>query len=257
MENIYKILSSMVILTTLLSVSFCKKTDNKPLKKMNSKCDVIKSSAGDIQICPVGHASFVLVTSKKTIYFDPVGGKELYKQYSRPDYILVTHTHFDHLDIKTIKDVISKDTKIVGTVAVKKKYGGAMAMKNGDVKELDGIKVEAIGMYNITKGRTKFHPRGQGNGYVVTINDKRVYVSGDTEDIPEMRNLKNIDAAFICMNLPYTMDEKQAASAVLEFKPKIVYPYHFILGKPGDVNNFKKLVNKNKNIEVRILNWKK
>jgi len=130
----------------------------------------------------------------------------------------------------------------------------AVILKNGDHTSLGGVEIAAIPAYNTTADRLQFHPKGEGNGYVLTFGDKRVYISGDTEDIPEMRALKNIDVAFICMNLPFTMTVDQAASAVKEFKPKIVYPYHY---RGSDLEKFKSLLADQPGIEVRILDWYK
>jgi L-ascorbate metabolism protein UlaG (beta-lactamase superfamily) len=128
---------------------------------------------------------------------------------------------------------------------------------NGEHEKILGISIEAVPMYNLPETADSRHPKGRGNGYVLTLDNKRIYISGDTEDIPEMRALENIDVAFVCMNLPYTMDINQAASAVLEFKPKIVYPYHY-RGQGGlaDVNSFRALVKgENSSIDVRLKNW--
>ena len=123
-------------------------------------------------------------------------------------------------------------------------------MANREKKEVAGIQVEAVPMYNLTEERLRYHQKGRGNGYLVTLGGKRIYISGDTEDIPEMRALKDIDAAFVCMNLPYTMTEEQAASAVKEFQPEIVYPYHY---RGSDMEKFKELVGEA--AEVRVLDW--
>ncbi len=134
-----------------------------------------------------------------------------------------------------------------------------MTLKNGQSYSDDGILIEAIPMYNLREEALKFHEKGRGNGYILTIEDQRIYISGDTEDIPEMRNLKNIDKAFVCMNLPYTMTVESAAGAVLDFKPKTVYPYHY-RGTNGlsDIAKFKSLIEaKNDEIEVKLLNWYK
>ena len=128
------------------------------------------------------------------------------------------------------------------------------ALANGETKSLHEIKIEAVPMYNLTPERLKFHNKGRGNGYVLTLGGKRVYISGDTEDIPEMRALKNIDIAFVCMNLPYTMDVNQAAGAVREFRPRIVYPYHY---RGSDVEKFKSLVGNDRGVEVRLRDWYK
>jgi L-ascorbate metabolism protein UlaG (beta-lactamase superfamily) len=125
-------------------------------------------------------------------------------------------------------------------------------LTNGATKAVRGLPITAVPMYNLTKERLQFHPKGRGNGYVVVFGDRRVYLSGDTEDIPEMRSLKDIDAAFVCMNLPYTMTVKQAASAVREFRPKAVYPYHY---RGSDLNKFKELVGREPGIEVRLRDW--
>jgi L-ascorbate metabolism protein UlaG (beta-lactamase superfamily) len=133
---------------------------------------------------------------------------------------------------------------------------GARTLANGETIELEGVSVEAIPAYNLTESRQGFHPKGRGNGYVVTLGDQRVYISGDTEDIPEMRALEDIDVAFVCMNLPYTMDVDRAADAVLAFAPEVVFPYHF-RGQGGfsDIERFKALVAANPAIDVRLLDW--
>jgi L-ascorbate metabolism protein UlaG (beta-lactamase superfamily) len=216
----------------------------------------IPAQNGDIEIDPINHATFVLRWNGKTIFVDPVGGAQ--KFTGKPDLILVTDIHGDHLNADTLKAVTGDKTKIVAPAAVveqlpaelKSKSAQIVMLANGDKKEIDGISIEAIPMYNLTPERQKFHAKGRGNGYVLTLGGKRLYISGDTEDIPEMRALKNIDAAFVCMNLPYTMTVDQAASAVKEFKPKIVYPYHH---RGSDVEKFKQLVGADS--EVRILDW--
>jgi L-ascorbate metabolism protein UlaG (beta-lactamase superfamily) len=133
----------------------------------------------------------------------------------------------------------------------------AVVLANGGKADVAGISIEAVPMYNLTPERLRFHAKGRGNGYVLNMGGKRVYNSGDTEDIPEMRQLQNIDVAFVCMNLPYTMDVEQAASAVREFQPKVVYPFHYrgAGGKKSDVERFKRLAEEGGNIEVRLLEW--
>ena len=197
-----------------------------------------------------------------TIYVDPVGGAEAFKGQKQPDLILITDIHFDHLNLETLQGLNTSKAKIIVPQAVADKMPAEFTpqldvLNNGDSKERYDILVEAIPMYNLREEALKFHNKGRGNGYVLNIGDERIYFSGDTEDIPEMRALKNIDKAFVCMNLPYTMTEESAASAVLEFKPKEVYPYHY-RGKPdiSDVAKFKKLVNEgNSDIEVVQLDW--
>src|SRR5213076_1891288 len=156
-----------------------------------------------------------------------------------------------HLDAGTL-EAIGGSATIVAPAAVAEKLPEKLqttVLANGETKSVAGISVEAVPMYNLTADRLKFHIKGRGNGYVVTLGGKLIYLSGDTEDIPEMRALKNIDVAFVCMNLPYTMTEEQAASAVREFKPRIVYPYHY---RGSDTGKFQKLVGSDGGIEVRL-----
>jgi L-ascorbate metabolism protein UlaG (beta-lactamase superfamily) len=210
----------------------------------------------EITFTPISHASFVIQSSDKTIFVDPVGDIAMYSSFSPPDIILITHAHGDHLSKEIVNSVKVEKTVIVAPKAVVDQLQYGEILKNGDKKIFAGVMIEAIPMYNLTEGRLNFHKKGQGNGYVVTLKEKRIYISGDTEDIIEMRKLTNIDYAFICMNLPYTMTVEQAASAVLEMKPKVVYPYHY-RGTDGfsDIEKFKELVSENKDIEVRLLEW--
>ena len=227
-----------------------------------SDVDIIKSKNGTIKIQPILHSSLVLTFNNKTIYVDPYGGRKMYKGIKSPDIILITDIHGDHLNQKTLDSIdTSKAIFIVPNEVGKKlpeKYQSKIVLLNNKqgVHRLDFF-IKAIAMYNLPEEIDAKHPKGRGNGYVITIDDKRIYVSGDTEDIQEMRMLQNIDIAFVCMNLPYTMDIDHAASAVLEFQPKIVYPFHY-RGKDGfsDVAAFKKLVqSKSNNIEVRLKDW--
>jgi len=210
-------------------------------------------------IHPVNHATFVMSWNGKTIYVDPVGGGKRFDGLPKPDLILVTDIHGDHLDAGTLEAVAGPKTDIVAPKAVAEKLPEKLraqttVLANGETKTLSGVPVEALPMYNLTQERLKFHDKGRGNGYVATLGGKRVYMSGDTEDIPEMRALKNIDVAFVCMNLPYTMTVEQAASAVREFKPKIVYPYHY---RGSDTEKFKQLVGSDSGVEVRLRDWYK
>jgi L-ascorbate metabolism protein UlaG (beta-lactamase superfamily) len=218
-----------------------------------------KVRGGDLTIQPITHATLVLSYQKKNIYIDPTGGAEAFKGLAAPDMILVTDIHGDHFDPKTIQAINTAKATLVVPQAVADKLPTEMdkqkvvILKNGDNKTLEGISITAIPMYNLPEAADAFHTKGRGNGYVLNIGGKNIYVSGDTEDIPEMRSLKDIDIAFVCMNLPYTMDVNQAAQGVLAFKPKVVYPYHY---RGQDVNTFKTLVNAgDKNIEVRLRNW--
>jgi L-ascorbate metabolism protein UlaG (beta-lactamase superfamily) len=221
--------------------------------------DTIATQDGDLIIHPINHATFVLSWKGKIIYVDPVGGGPRFAALPRPDLILVTDIHGDHLNADTLTAVSNDKTALVAPSAVAEKLPEnlrkqATVLANGQTKALSGITIEAIPMYNLTQERLNNHTKGRGNGYVLTIGGKRIYISGDTEDIPEMRALKNIDVAFVCMNLPYTMTVDQAASAVREFQPKIAYPYHH---RGSDVEKFKKLVGDDRGVEVRLREWYK
>lgn len=224
--------------------------------------DQLATQKGAVTLQPIQHGSVVLSWNKKTVYIDPYGGPAGYTGLAAPDLILITDIHGDHMDLKTLEAINTDKAKIVAPQAVADKLPAAlkekvMVLANGQKTTQAGIDITAIPMYNLPETPDSRHTKGRGNGYVLQIGGKNIYFSGDTEDIPEMRALKNIDVAFVCMNLPYTMDVNQAAQAVLAFKPKVVYPYHY-RGQNGlsDVNEFKKLVNQgNKNIEVRLRNW--
>lgn len=224
--------------------------------------DSLQTGKGVLTIQPVQHASLVLSIGDLTIYADPDGGGEKYKGLNKPGIILVTDIHGDHFNPATINAVKTPNTILVVPQAVADKLPAedkakAVILKNGEQTTQAGISITAIPMYNPPGGPDARHPKGRGNGYVLSIGGKHIYLSGDTEDIPEMRDLKDIDVAFVCMNLPYTMDVNHAADAVLAFKPKIVYPYHY-RGQNGlsDVNAFKRLVDDgHKKIEVRLRNW--
>lgn len=227
-----------------------------------AKPDTIQSSNEPIIIQPIQHASLILEWNDQVIYVDPSGNPELFKGFKAPTIILLTDIHGDHTSIQTLKSLNTENATLVAPPAVaemvKKDYEKQLVIvSNGGMSSVNGIFISAMPMYNLPETSDSKHPRGRGNGYFLNLGDKKIYISGDTEDIKEMRDLRRVDVAFICMNLPYTMDINQAASAVLEFKPKIVYPYHY-RGNPdmSDTEAFKKLVNsKNSSIEVRLRNW--
>ncbi|MEZ4720968.1 MAG: MBL fold metallo-hydrolase [Flavobacteriales bacterium] len=228
-----------------------------------SQTQVFETSRGELKITPVSHATLVMEFGEEVIYVDPTGGAKPFEKFKAPTMILITDIHGDHLSIETLKELNLKRATIFAPMAVSdeltaKSCGGALTIMPNTAKiDHHGIHIDAIPMYNLPESADSFHPKGRGSGYVLNIGDKRIYISGDTEDIPEMRALKNIDIAFVCMNLPYTMDIMQAASAVSEFKPTIVFPYHY-RGTEGfsDVKDFKnKVEDQNPEIEVRLLNW--
>ncbi|MGA2090396.1 MAG: MBL fold metallo-hydrolase [Endomicrobiales bacterium] len=205
---------------------------------------------------PISHASFVIEADSVTIYVDPTGDVKKYKSFPPPDIILVTHEHYDHFDKKLISALKNEKTMIIGPQVVIDELSYGNIVRNGESKMCGSVTIEAVPAYNMSAEKLKYHPKGVGNGYVVTVLNKRIYISGDTEDTPEMRGLKQIDYAFVCMNLPYTMSIEQAASGVLAFRPKTVFPYHFRQSNGfADVRKFKDLVATDKNIEVKILTW--
>ncbi|HKJ06052.1 MAG TPA: MBL fold metallo-hydrolase [Flavobacteriaceae bacterium] len=224
--------------------------------------DVFKTENGKISVYPINHASLVLTYNNKTIFVDPVGDASTYQKFASPDLILITDTHGDHFSLKTIEKIMGENSDLVVPLQVSTQIPDELIKQTSILENRKGMHrlnfyIEAIPMYNLPESPTSKHPKGRGNGYVLDIDDKRIYISGDTEDIKEMRELMHIDIAFVCMNLRYTMNEEQAASAVLEFQPKVVYPYHY-RGKDNfcDVARFKELVNnENKNIEVRLKDW--
>ena len=217
--------------------------------------DTLATSAGDVTIQPVNHACLLLSFKDQVLYFDPVGGAPLYQSLPRPTAILITHAHGDHLDPATLQGIAGTHTRIYGPKVVLEKLPADLASKasligNGDSATVAGSPVSAIPAYNITEDRLKYHPKGVGNGYVLSLGDKKVYVAGDTEDIPEMRALTGIDVAFLPMITPYTMSVEQAADATKAFKPKAVYPYHY---RSSDTKKFAELVGSAS--EVRLRDW--
>ncbi|MFD2516334.1 MBL fold metallo-hydrolase [Salinimicrobium flavum] len=219
-------------------------------------------SQEEISIQPVSHSTAVINWGDITIYLDPVGGAKVFDGMEKADLVLITDIHGDHMDAQTLGALELGETKIIVPQAVKEELPDSLdsnlvVMSNGQMIDQNGFSIEAIPMYNLREEAKQYHPKGRGNGYVLEKEGQRLYIAGDTEDIPEMRNLKDIDIALIPMNLPYTMTVEKAADAVLEFAPKKVYPYHF-RGKDGklDVDEFKRLVNEgNKEIEVVLANW--
>lgn len=242
----------------------CKNTPEKIVEVASDTANDLHTTTtpNDLSIIPIQHASLILADGDHVVYIDPVGDPKLYKSQESPDIVLITDIHPDHFEPKTLESLDLENCVLVVPQAVKNimpdlRTKETIVMSNGETKEIAGLSIEAIPMYNLREEALKFHKKGRGNGYILTIDDQRVYISGDTEDIPEMRHLKNIDIAFVCMNMPYTMTVDNAASAVLDFKPKKVYPYHY-KGNNGlsDVDKFKSLVNKtNPDIEVIQLDW--
>lgn len=205
-------------------------TSSKVFSQGTPDHDIIMDDGREIGLWFIGHASLYVTYGDLVIHVDPVCEEGDYSKLPKADLILVTHDHYDHLDLKAISLIMKQGTKIVCNPSSASQIPQAVVMKNGDKTELLSVKIEAVPAYNIKHMRAPgkpFHPRGEGNGYVITLGNKRIYFAGDTENIPEMADLKNIDIAFLPMNLPYTMDPDMVADCLTKFHPKILYPYHF------------------------------
>jgi L-ascorbate metabolism protein UlaG (beta-lactamase superfamily) len=214
--------------------------------------DVLQTSAGDLKITFLGHGTLMLTFKGRNIHVDPFSRVADYAKLPKADVIVITHEHRDHLDLQALASVRTEKTEVVLTEACAKQVEGGIVMQNGDVHTVNGVTVEAVPAYNLVHKRENgepFHPKGVGNGYVMTFGDKRVYIAGDTENIPEMNTLQDIDCAFLPMNLPYTMTPEMVADAAKAFQPKILYPYHY---GNTDPSKLVELLREQKGIEVRI-----
>lgn len=214
--------------------------------------DLIPTSAGDLKITFLGHGSLMLDFNGMNISIDPFSRVANYAELPKADLILLTHEHQDHLDLDALEDVRMDKTVIVLTETCANQVDGGIVMHNGDVRNLNDLNIEAVPAYNLVHKRDSgqaFHPKGIGNGYVLTFGDKRVYIAGDTENTPEMKTLPDIDVAFLPMNLPFTMTPEMVADAAKAFRPKILYPYHF---GTTDTSTIEALLGDEKGIEVRI-----
>jgi L-ascorbate metabolism protein UlaG (beta-lactamase superfamily) len=214
--------------------------------------DVLDTSDGDLIMTMIGHGTLMFTFRDMVIHIDPVGREADYSKLPKADLILVTHEHGDHLDKEVIQRIRKSSTTILLNPVSADRIEGGIAMKNGDKEEVDGIKIVAVPAYNIKNKRSNgspFHPKGQGNGYILTLADKKIYIAGDTENTPEMKALSDIDVAFLPMNLPYTMTPEMVADAAKAFRPKILYPYHFGRTDPQELV---KLLADEKDIEVRV-----
>jgi L-ascorbate metabolism protein UlaG (beta-lactamase superfamily) len=214
--------------------------------------DTIRTSEGDLKITFIGHGTLMLTFGGKIIHIDPFSELADYSKLPKGDIIFLTHEHRDHLDPKALNLVCTEKTLMVLTENCAKQVEGGIVMKNGDVKSIEGLRIEAVPAYNIVHKRNNgqpFHPKSIGNGYIITFGDKKVYIAGDTENTPEMKELKNIDVAFLPMNVPYTMTPEMVADAAKAFKPKILYPYHY---SETDTSRILDLLKDTKEIEVRI-----
>jgi len=214
--------------------------------------DVIETSAGELTITFIGHGTLMMEFGGKTIHVDPFGRLADYAKLPDADLILLTHDHFDHLDPAALKQVRTVKTEVMLTPTCARTVKDGVSMTNGETRAVMGIKVEAVPAYNVVHKRENgapFHPKGVGNGYVLTFGDKRVYIAGDTENVPEMKALKDIDVAFLPMNQPYTMTPEMVADAARAFKPKILYPYHY---GETDTGRLVELLRDTPEIDVRV-----
>ncbi|MFB6212770.1 MAG: MBL fold metallo-hydrolase [Candidatus Magasanikbacteria bacterium] len=222
-----------------------------------------KTGKSGFKVNPISHASVVIEWSGKVFYFDPVGKVKSFKKYGSPDIVFVTHSHPDHFNKKVLGSVVTSSTRLIVPKKVMNKLpdkfsGRVTVMSNGETTSRNGFKIKAMPMYNLPQSKDAYHVKGEGNGYLVEKDNRKVYIAGDTSGIEAMRNLKKVDLAFVPMNQPYTMGVEEAADAVLDFAPKVVYPYHY-RNKNGSLSNvkkFKKLVNKkDEQIKVKLRDW--
>ena len=214
--------------------------------------DTIPTSVGDLRIGFVGHGTLLLRLDGTVIHVDPVGQYADYGQMPDADLILVTHEHGDHLDPDAIAKIRNESTRIVTSAACAERVEGATVLANGERLTVAGVPIEAIPAYNVVHRRptgVPYHPKGSGNGYLLTFGDTRVYIAGDTENTSEMKALKDIDVAFLPMNLPYTMTPAMVADAARAFRPRVLYPYHF---GETDTSELVRLLETEKGIEVRV-----
>jgi L-ascorbate metabolism protein UlaG (beta-lactamase superfamily) len=218
--------------------------------------DVIATSAGELQITFVGHGTLMLGFDGKIIHVDPFSRLADYSTLPKADLVLITHAHADHLDPAALAAIRTPATQVVVAPVCEGKVKGAIVLHNGEQRQVAGVSILAVPAYNIVHKRpdgTPYHPKGEGNGYVLTFGDTRVYIAGDTENVPEMKALKNIAVAFLPMNLPYTMTPEMVADAARSFRPRILYPYHY---GDTDPNLLVGLLKGEKGIEVRVRSMK-
>ncbi len=214
--------------------------------------DVINTSGGDLKMFFINHGTLMFSYNDLIIHIDPVSRAADYSRMPDADLILVTHQHGDHLDKDAIEEITKANTTLILTQTCRDQIKKGSVMKNGDTRTVKGLKIRAVPAYNIKHRRDNgkpYHPKGQGNGYVITFGDKKVYVAGDTENVPEMKELNDIDIAFLPMNLPYTMSPEMVAEAVNMIQPDIMYPYHY---GQTDTDQLVRLLEGNRETQLRI-----
>ena len=237
------------ILITILCISFL--SNAQEFEK-----DIFNTSKGELAITFIGHGTLMMEFDEQVIHIDPVGNYADYSTMPKADLILITHEHGDHLDINAISKIKKENTTVILTQSCSGKYPEGEIMKNGDKTSVAGLSISAVPAYNLVHKRgdgSFFHPKGRGNGYIIDFGNTKVYVAGDTENIPEMKSLKDIDIAFLPMNLPYTMTPEMVADAAKAFQPKILYPYHF---GSTNTNELLELLKDETSVEVRVRSLK-
>jgi len=242
-----------VFFTTLFLLFFA---SNPALSTAQFEKDVLPTSGGELEITFLGHGTLMLSYEGKIIHIDPYSKVADYSRLPRADIILLTHHHRDHLDPVALELVRTDKSTVLLSQLCSQSLNGGIIMNNGDFQVISGIKVEAVPAYNLVHKRDTgevFHPKGEGNGYVLTFGDTRLYVAGDTENTPEMKDLKDIDFAFLPMNLPYTMTPEMVADAARAFKPRVLYPYHY---GETDTALLVELLKDTPDVEVRIRNMR-
>ena len=251
---VFFIIICIVMAGTALAAAKTPEAEAAAAANDDYEVDTFQTSGGELKIHFLGHGTLYFEFGDKVIHVDPIYRYADYKKMPKADLILVTHEHGDHLDQKAIEDVTKENTVTILTEKCQESVSAGQVMKNGDTQTAQGIKIEAVPAYNIVnkrRGDIPFHLKGEGNGYILTFGDKRIYVAGDTEDTPEMKALTAIDIAFLPMNLPYTMSPEMVADAAKAFRPKVLYPYHF---GNTDTSKLVELLKDEPDIEVRIRN---
>jgi L-ascorbate metabolism protein UlaG (beta-lactamase superfamily) len=236
----------------LLISLFCISLETAGFAGNTLETDVVKTAGGKLEITFIGHGTLMFSFGGKIIHVDPFSRLADYSKLPQADMILLTHEHRDHLDLKALDSLRTDKTKIILTEKCAQQIKGGTIMQNGDVRTVDGLKIEAVPAYNLVHMRSEgvpYHPKGNGNGYVITFGDKKIYVAGDTENIPEMKQLRNIDYAFLPMNLPYTMTPEMVADAAKAFKPGVLYMYHYGKTNPSKLVE---LMKDTPQVEIRI-----
>jgi L-ascorbate metabolism protein UlaG (beta-lactamase superfamily) len=247
----FKVISLFLITTAIMTFNSSAQSDYEH--------DTFDSSVGKLELWFIGHGTLMFKAGGVVIHIDPVSREGDYNLLPGADLVLITHSHGDHLDPQALKMICNDNTTIICNEGSSDKIDNPVILKNGESLDLEdklglSLSIEAVPAYNIKHERSPgnpFHPKGDGNGYILNVGDKRIYVAGDTENITEMAKLDNIDIAFLPMNLPYTMSPEMVSEAALMFMPKILYPYHF-----GTTNTDELVVLlEGRDIDVRIRNF--